>query len=49
MQKNKTNQCINRNRLTDTENKVTVTSGEREERGAKKGLGIERYKIPCIK
>ena len=35
--KNKTNKCIeqNRNRFTDTENKLVVTNGEREGRRGK--------------
>ena len=39
--KNKTNKCMehNRNRLTDIENKLTVTSGERE--GGRSMIGVE--------
>ena len=38
--KNKTNECAlqNRNRLTDTENKLVFTSGERE--GEKGKIGV---------
>ena len=39
--KNKTNGCIykNKNKLTDTENKPVVTSGEREKGREKTGAG----------
>ena len=34
-----------RSRLTDTENKLVVTSGEREGGTGKKGQKIKRYKL----
>jgi len=39
--KNKTNGCIykNKNKFTDTENKLVVTSGEREKGRDKTGAG----------
>ena len=39
--KNKTNECIfkNRNNLTDTENKLVVTSVEGEKGGKNRGMG----------
>ena len=46
-QKN-TNKLMNitkRSRLTDTENKLVVTSGEREGGTGKKGQKIKRYKL----
>ena len=36
----------NRNRLTDVENKLVVTSGEKEGVGARQKQGIKRYKWP---
>ena len=34
----------NRNRLTNIENKLVVTKGEREGAGTNQGYGINRYK-----
>ena len=39
----------NRNRLTDIENKLVVTKGEREGGRNKLGVGINRHKLLCIK
>ena len=40
----------NRNRLTDIENKLVVTKGERGKQGwTNYGYGINRYKPLCIK
>ena len=38
----------NINRLMDVENKVAVSSGRREERGANKVYGINRRKLVYI-
>ena len=45
--KNKTNERIyqNRNELTDTENKLVVTRGERGGRTGKQVKGIKRHKL----
>ena len=45
--KNKMNEC-NKNRLTNVENKLVVTSGGGKGRG-KMGEGIKRYKLVCVK
>ena len=39
----------NRNRLTDIENKLMVTKGEREGGGINQEYGINRYKLLYIK
>ena len=48
--KNNTNDYICKtNRLTDIEDKLVVSKGERERGREKLGYGIERYKLVCIK
>ena len=39
----------NRNRLTDIENKLVVTKGEKKKRGENEEYGIKRYKLLYIK
>ena len=39
----------NRNRLTDVENELVVTSEELEGRRSKIKVGVKRYKLLCIK
>ena len=48
----KYNKLVNitkRNRLTDTENKLVVTCGDRDEESGNIGVGAKRYKLLCIK
>ena len=40
---------MNRNRLTDTESNLVLTSGEREERAGGIGYEIKSQKLLCIK
>ena len=35
--------------LRDKENKLVVTTGERERERSKIGVGVKRYKLLCIK
>ena len=40
---------MNRNRLTDTESNLVLTSGERKERAGAIGYEIKSQKLLCIK